>query len=209
MEIRRVFLRTARTFRSSLVRRQLNQVPGDEACRDSQMSENLHQQPCRVAAGPRALFKGLFACLDARIQPCHIVNFVSHPPIQVNQEADRSTPLAGKLSKKSLEQRAGRFDRTIGVEILSQLRSVLERVVFDSWFQKEIERIDGGEFRDEAHLNHKLVGLVRKKKACQMIVVGVELPVENVPGGSDAKRVAEDRRSTMRGGTQPYNLWTD
>jgi len=42
-----------------------------------------------------------------------------------------------------------------------------------------------------------------------MIVVGVELSVEKVPGGSDAKRVAEDRRSTVRGGTQPYNLGTD
>ena len=60
-----------------------------------------------------------------------------------------------------------------------------------------------------SHLNHKLVGLVREKKARQMIVVGVELPVEKVPGRSDAKRVAEDRRSTMRRGTQPYNLWTD
>ena len=42
-----------------------------------------------------------------------------------------------------------------------------------------------------------------------MIVVEVELPVEKVPGGSDTKRVSEDRCSTMRGGTQPYNLWTD
>src|ERR1700676_2590878 len=42
-----------------------------------------------------------------------------------------------------------------------------------------------------------------------MIVVEVELPVEKVPGGSDTKRVSEDRCSTMRGGRQPYNLWTD
>jgi hypothetical protein len=41
-----------------------------------------------------------------------------------------------------------------------------------------------------------------------MIVVGIELPVEEVIG-SDAKRVAEDRRSTMRGGPQLYNLWTE
>src|ERR1700674_4438688 len=42
-----------------------------------------------------------------------------------------------------------------------------------------------------------------------MIVVEVELPVEKVPGGSDTKRVSKDRCSTMRSGTQPYNLWTD
>ena len=42
-----------------------------------------------------------------------------------------------------------------------------------------------------------------------MIVVGIELPVEEVIDGSNAKRVTEDRRSTMRGGPQLYNLWTE
>jgi hypothetical protein len=42
-----------------------------------------------------------------------------------------------------------------------------------------------------------------------MIVVEVELPVQKVPGRSDAERIAQDRRSTMRGWAQPYNLWTD
>ena len=42
-----------------------------------------------------------------------------------------------------------------------------------------------------------------------MIVVRIELPVEQVMGGSDAKRVAEDRRSAMWRWTQLYNLWTE
>ena len=42
-----------------------------------------------------------------------------------------------------------------------------------------------------------------------MIIVRVELPVEKVPGGSNAKRVAEYRCSTMGSRTQPYDLWTD
>src|ERR1700726_2075020 len=102
MEIRRVGLRTARTFRRFLVRH-LNQIPGDEACRDSQMSENLHEQPCRITAGSGTLFKSLLACLDARIQTRDIVNFVSHPSVQFNQKADRFVLLARKASKKSLE----------------------------------------------------------------------------------------------------------
>ena len=84
----------------ALVRRQLNQIPGDEAGRDSQMSENLHQQPRRITAGARALFKGLLACLHARIQPRHIFDFVSHSPIQVNQKTDRSSLLAGRASQE-------------------------------------------------------------------------------------------------------------
>src|SRR3984893_12071518 len=141
MQIRGVGPRTAGTFISALFRRQLNQIPGDEACRDSQMPENLHEQPCRVTAGPRALFKSLLACLDAWIQPRHVANFVSYPAIQVDQKSDRSALLDRKVLKKSLEERTGRIDRAIGFEILRQLRGVFERVVFDSWFEEEIEWI--------------------------------------------------------------------
>src|ERR1700689_1902244 len=98
MEIRRGGLRTAR-----IVCRQLNQIPRDEARRYPQMPKNLHQEPGRGAAGPRGLFQGLLACLDARIQPRHIVNFASYPPSQNHQESDRSLLLAGKLAEKSLE----------------------------------------------------------------------------------------------------------
>src|SRR6202034_3611310 len=110
----------------------------------SQMPESLHQEPGRVTAGPRALFEGLLACLDARIQPRHIVNFISDPPIQIHQKADRPLILAGKLAKKSLESRADRIDPAIGFEVLRQFRNVLERIVFNPWFQKEIEGIEGG-----------------------------------------------------------------
>src|SRR6266550_1833561 len=108
------------------------------------MPENLHEQPCRVTAGSHARFKSLLACLDARIQPHHVTNFVSHPAIQVDQKGDRSTLLVRKALKKSLEQRTGRIDRQIGFEILRQLRRVRKRVVFDSWFEEEIKRIERG-----------------------------------------------------------------
>src|SRR5271156_4280295 len=108
------------------------------------MPEDLNEQPCRVAAGPHAFFKSFLTCLYAWIQPFQIANFVSHASIQINQKADRPTSLGRNPVEKSLEQRARRIDRTIGFEILSQLRCVLERVVYDSWLQKEIERIKGG-----------------------------------------------------------------
>src|ERR1700679_3173329 len=118
MQICGVGLWTAGMFRRALVRRQLNQIPGDETSSDSKVSEDLHEQPCRVSAGPRSLFESLLACLDARIQPCHITNFVSHPAVQVDQKGNRSTLLARKTLKKSLHQRANRVDRAIGVEVL-------------------------------------------------------------------------------------------
>jgi hypothetical protein len=42
-----------------------------------------------------------------------------------------------------------------------------------------------------------------------VVVVRVELPIEEVLGRCYVKRIAEDRCSTMRCGTQLYNLWTE
>ena len=119
------FCGAARTLGRALLRRHLNEISGDEACRDSQMSQNLHQQPSRVAARAGTLCERLLARLDARIEPRHIVDFVSHPPIQIDQETDRSALLVRKLPKKTLEPSAGRLDREIGFKILGQLRRIL------------------------------------------------------------------------------------
>src|ERR1035437_729387 len=143
MQVRAIVLWAARTYQRPLVRRQLNQVAGDKARRKSQVSKNLHQQPCRISARPHALFKRLFAGLDARFHPRPIANFVAYRSIQVDQEGDRPTLLARKLLKKLLEAGASRINRAIRFEILSQLRRVIERVVFDPRLQEEIEWVEG------------------------------------------------------------------
>jgi hypothetical protein len=150
------------------------------------MPKNLYQQPCGVAAGPHALFKGLLARLDSVIQARHIADLVSHPSIQVDQKTDRSALSAGELVKKSPQERASRLDREIGFEILSQLQHVFEGPVFDSWLQKEIERIERTQLRDEVHFNYELIRFVSKKDTRQMIVMDVELPIEEMIYGDDA-----------------------
>src|SRR5271165_3993538 len=142
MQIRRVLVRTVQIFQRSLVRRQLNQIPGDKACRYPELPEDLHQQPCRITAGARVSFESLLAGLNTRIQPRYVVNFVSHPSIQVDQKVDRSALLAGEVRQKSPESWSALIDRAVRLEIFSELGRVLKRVVFESRFQKEVERID-------------------------------------------------------------------
>src|SRR5271168_244290 len=173
------------------------------------MPENLHQQPGRIAARPGACLQRLLAGLDARIQSLHIVDFPSDFPIQVHQEADRSSWLARKLLQKGPEKWICRLGHEIRLKILSQFGIIGEWVSFSAWFQKEIERIEWHQIGDQIHLNRKLVGFIQKENACEMVVVGVELPVENVRTGSNSERVVKDRRSTMRGGTQSYELRTN
>src|ERR1035438_6525833 len=50
---------------------------------------------------------------------------------------------------------------------------------------------------------------MREKSARQVIGVRIQLPIQDAIRRRDIKRVAEDRRSAMRGGTQLYNLWTE
>jgi hypothetical protein len=80
---------------------------------------------------------------------------------------------------------SGWLDREIGLEILCQLLRVFEGVGFDSWLQEEIERIERRQFHDEVDINYELIRFVPKKDTCQMIVVDVELPIEEMFGGSD------------------------
>ena len=134
---------------------------------------------------------------------------VSYLAIQIRQKADRPALLARNALQETPEA-AGRLappkDRAADP---CQLRRILERVLFDSRLQKEIERIERSQFRNQVHLNHKLLRLLRKKNPRQVIVVSVKLPVEKVLRGSDLQRVAENRRSAMRGRTQLYNLRTE
>ena len=154
------------------------------------MAKNLHQQPGRVATRPHALFKSLLAWLDAGIQPRHVADFVAQTSIQIDQKADRSALTSGNLVEKSLQQRSSRLNRAIGLEIPGQIRRVLERILFDSRFQKEIERVEGRKIRDKIHVDRKLRRLVLKKRTRHMIVVHVQLPVEDMVGGSEVQRIA-------------------
>jgi hypothetical protein len=95
------------------------------------------------------------------------------------------------------------------LQILGQVRSVGERELVDSRLEEKIERIDGRQIRDEVHIDSEFARLFLKNDARKAIIVGVQLPVEDVIGGSDFKRVAEDWRAAMERGTQLDHLWTE
>jgi len=57
--------------------------------------------------------------------------------------------------------------------------------------------------------DRKLPGLFPEKKPSQMIVVRIKLPIQKAISRSNVERITDDRRSTMRGWAQPYNLGTD
>ncbi len=65
---------------------QLDQIAGDEARGESQMTQDFHQQPGAVAAGAAFERQRLFARLDARLHPNEISDLVLQLLVQVDQK---------------------------------------------------------------------------------------------------------------------------
>ena len=68
---------SAGAFERLHVGRELNQIAGDEARGESQMAQDLDQQPRRIAARSGSELERLLAGLDARLHPDHVADFAS------------------------------------------------------------------------------------------------------------------------------------
>ena len=104
------------------VRPQLNQIAGDEARRQSDVPQDLHQQPRRIAARAGAGCQRLLRRLHARLHADDVADHVRQALIELDQKIDgvarlarnrlRPTPSAadpaGSGSTKAPDPRAGR-----------------------------------------------------------------------------------------------------
>ena len=203
MQFRRVrFWRVRRTFH-----RKLNQVAGDKSRRNSKVAQTLHKQPRRVTTRSCVLLQRLLAALNSRLQPRCIPNFIPYPSIQVQQQIDSPALPARKTLKKCLQPRRKWFPSSIRLQIVGKRRRIRKRILLKSRFQEKIERIDRRQIRNQVHIHHEFVRLTLKNNARLAIVVGVQLPIQNVVGRNDIKAIAQNGRATMQCGAQLDNLW--
>ena len=84
VQIGEVLFRAGRAVEGFDVRLELNQVPGDEPSRQSEVTEDLHQEPALVAARPATGFKGLLAGLDAVLHADDVADVRLQSPVQGN-----------------------------------------------------------------------------------------------------------------------------
>ena len=85
------------------VRLQLDQISGNKARRQSQMAQNLYQQPTRIAAGTCTPVESLFAGLNARIEPRRVSDSVAHAPVQIDYKAGRIPLFPRNLTEETRE----------------------------------------------------------------------------------------------------------
>ncbi len=69
VQIRKIGAGSGRSFERFHVRLELNQIAGNEPRRESQMAQDLHQQPGRIAARAAAQTQS-FLAMFARHVPC-------------------------------------------------------------------------------------------------------------------------------------------
>ena len=81
--------------------------------------------------------------------------------------------------------------------------------VFELRIEKKVEWIDRRDFRHQIDFNHQLVGLLLENQPCQVVVVDVVLPVDEVLSRLDRQRVAQYLRPAMRRGSEPHDLWAE
>ena len=80
---------------------ELNQVAGDETGRQSQVAQDLHQQPGRVAAGTGAQGERLLAALHPVLQADDVADVALHPLIEADQKINVGVLTRGTWDRKA------------------------------------------------------------------------------------------------------------
>src|SRR4030095_15539166 len=84
----KIFCRTGRTVKRLYVRRELDEIAGNKSRRESNMAQQLNQEPARIAARTRAPGEGVFGCLHARFEANQIFYIIRQLLIKVDEKID-------------------------------------------------------------------------------------------------------------------------
>ena len=177
---------------------ELDQVAGCETRGESEIAQQHHEQPRRVATRSRLLSERLVRCLDARFHADQVRDIVLEFRVEIREEGDRRRVRADDGREVVLEIRADRLDDQIGREFERERRLVAERKTLGRGFEEKIERVDDRELRDEIDRDAQMIRRIRNEDAREPVRLRIGLPVQKVALGLDVETVGEDRRAAMR-----------
>ena len=185
---------------------ELDQVARDEARRQPQVAQHLHQQPTAVAAGAAAQAQRLLGALDAGFEPDGVAYVALHFLVEGDQKIQCAQRLALDPVEVGLQQRRGRRMRQVGCQFGAQAAGVGKGHLLGIGFEEKIEGVVHRHFQQQFNRDLELArGLLKHQPG---LVVGkrVLLPVDEVRGGLDALRVGQHLGATVWGRTQAHHL---
>ena len=186
--------------------RELYQITGHKTRRQTEMAQNLHQQPAGIPAGARSQLECFVRRLHAGFHAHQVTNVALQLLIDQHQKIDDvaagDITTGAKTIEPSLQQGAGCFLLQIGRKLGRKLSRICKGEYFRVGLDKKIERVDHRHIGDQIHRNTEFSRSVRKHEPRYVITVSVLLPIDKVFIGNDVQRIAEDRRTAMGSGTQ-------
>ena len=187
---------------------ELDQIARHEPGRQPHVPQELHHQPGRIAARTGSAVERLFGCLNARLEANEIADAPLKPLREIDEGIDRAQSAERvEAVEVIVEKRRHRIRPTKRLKLVGLPVFVGEWEALDVGFEEEVERVVDRHLGDEIDFNSKLTDLFRKYEACEVVALGVLLPVDEVFRRRHTHRIGQDARSTMRRRPQPNALW--
>ena len=206
VQVGEISARTRRAIQWLFVSHQLDEIAGDEARRNAQMAQQLHQQPSAVAAGTGLFFQRLFAALHAGFEPNQVGHRMLHPPIQQHQKVSRGDSgrnLGPERLQPTLKARSAWLGFEERCQLGSELLGVDERVMLGPFLHEEVEGIDDRHVGQEIDRDVDLPGRFGEGQAGDEVPIGILLPMNEMRLGKNLQRIASHRCAGVGGGPQP------
>src|SRR5271170_3147992 len=109
MQIGEVVIGPRSAFQRLHIRAELNEIAGHKARRQTELTQNLHEQPRSVAARTGAAGERLFGRLYARLPSNEIADGLLQALIELNQKIDSVVRLARYRLHEFFQKWPGRF----------------------------------------------------------------------------------------------------
>ena len=181
MQIGEIFSRAfSATINRLHVSDQLDQVARDEAGREAEMAQRVHQQPRRVTAGAFSEAEAFFRSVNPRLHAHDIGNLALNQAVDVDQLINRALLLPRNFGEQGGEQWPRFLSFAEGSELFLQHRIIGEGECLGVRLQEEVERVDGRHIGDEINLHVKMVHFLRENHAGEEVALRILLPIEEV-----------------------------
>lgn len=172
------------------------------------MTQQLHQQPGRIAAGARGVFKGEFRGLYTGLHTDQVIDVLAQALVEADQKVDSRNRHAADAVQVGFEPWRQRQFFQVRRQFALLFAGIREGDVLGVRFQKEVERVEHRHFGDQINLDTELVGLFREDQTRQVIALRVLLPVDEVVFRQDFQRIRQHAGAAMGGRAQANDLRT-
>ncbi len=187
---------------------ELDQIARDEARGKAQVAQKLHQQPARIAARARCVQQRGLGFLNAGLHADQVADLALQLLVQGHEIVDRGSRLARQRGEIALEHRRQRRRGAVHRQRPGQRRIVGERKLLGLRLQEKIERIEHRHLGHEIDLDAQGRRALREHQPREVVALRVLLPVDEMLGGQNPHRIAQDARARMRYRPKPHHLRT-